>query len=98
MTSQASANESARKKIHAKQTTWKVTKRCRGAAPAGGALDEVRSAAPPALGDERGAMDRPPRDERPAGPVPEPADEHRQHEVPVREETAPRLPPSGMYR
>ena len=33
MRSHASANESERKKIHAKQTTWKVTKRCQARRP-----------------------------------------------------------------
>ena len=61
----------------------------RCAAPAGRrALGPARAAGPPALGDERRPVDRPPRDERPPGPVPEPADEHRQHQVPVREEAA----------
>ena len=50
------------------------------------ALDEARPAAPPALDDERGAVDPAPDDERPAGAVPEAADEHRQHEVAIREQ------------
>ena len=49
-------------------------------------LDEPRPLPPPALDDERGAVDPAPDDERPAGAVPEPADEHRQHQVAVREE------------
>src|SRR3970282_801869 len=89
ITSQASANESARKKIHAKQTTWNVAKRgqprrhgVEGRSTKAGPL------APPALGDERGTVDGAPGDERPARAVPEAAEQHRQHQVAVREEPA----------
>jgi hypothetical protein len=55
-------------------------------------LDAARALAPPALGDERRAVDRTPGDEGPAGSVPEAADEHRQHQVPEGEEAAPAVP------
>ena len=89
MRSHASANESERKKIHAKQTTWKVTKRCHARRP----RVHGRSTKPgrprhQRSTHERRPVDSAPDDERPAGAVPEPADEHREHEVAVREERA----------
>ena len=54
-----------------------------------GRLDVARPVSPSVLDDERDAVDRPPRDECPAGAVPEPADQHRQHQVAVREDLAP---------
>ena len=89
MRSQASAKESERKKIQAKQTTWKVTKRCHARRPRvhGRSTKPGRSRHQRST-HERRPVDRAPGDERPAGAVPEPADEHGQHEVAVREERA----------
>ena len=93
MRSQASANESERKKIHAKQTTWNVTKRCHARRP----RVHGRSTKPGRSRHQRSTtsarpVDPAPDDERPAGAVPEAADEHRQHQVPVREERPAAVP------
>ena len=81
----ARARESARKKIHAKQTIWKVRIRPNHCARRdAGRQPSARSTQRP------DAVDPAPDHERPGGAVPEPAEEHRQHEVAVRRD--PSLP------
>ena len=49
-------------------------------------LDVARPLLAPVLDHEPDAVDAAPDDERPAGAVPEPADQHRQHQVAVRDD------------
>ena len=87
MTSHAFEIDSARKKIHAKHTIWKMTMRwptARAARVGGsGRPRAVARLAAPVLELRNAAVDRAPHHERPRRAVPQPAEHEREHEVAV---------------
>ena len=56
----------------------------------------AHAAASACSSDQAGAVEGAPQHERPRRPVPEPAEQHREHQVAVGLPRPPRLPPSGM--
>ena len=85
ISSRAASKESARKKIHARQTKWKVRSRARHRVHAvAGAGGRLRRRSAHQRSPTSAAPWSPPRRRR-SGAVPEAADEHRQQQVAVGE-------------
>ena len=93
--SHAASNESARKKIHAKQTKWKMTMRARQRVHAvDGRVGTAPPLTPEPLSDESGAVEPAPDDEGPCRAVPQPTDQHRQQQVAVGQDRTPAAVPA----